>query len=111
MQIRFAITKNLLDTMTEEEYEAIEMAQDGQGRLYRIRPLMARFMVDEVGQALDHKAAKETLGKIPMGEWADVTQKFVDAFRDTAIPNGNGSLSSLPSEANTTAPRPDGVQP
>jgi hypothetical protein len=111
MQLRFAITKDLLDTMTEEEYEAIEMAQDGQTRLYRIRPLMARFMVDEQGQQLNHEAAKQQLGKIPMGEWADVTSQFVNAFRDNAVPNANGSQSSSPSVATSAAPLPDGLTP
>ncbi len=103
MQLRFSMNKELLNSMTEEEYEAIEMAQDGQARLYRLRPLMARFMVDEQGQSLPHEAAKRQLGQIPMGEWADVTNQFANAFRETAIPNANGRPSSSPSEASTPA--------
>lgn len=104
VKIRFFIAKNLIENMTEEEYEAIEMAQDGQARLYRLRPLMARFMVDEQNIPLSHEAAKKQLGKIPMGEFADVTTKFADAFRAYAIPPSSEKPSNSPSEVNSAAP-------
>ena len=108
MQIRFYINKSLLESMAEEEYEAIEMAQEGEVKLYRLRPLMARFMVDENRKSLPHDAAKKILGKIPMGEFSNVTMQFVDAFKESAVPNESGSLSNLPLEASSQAPSPVG---
>lgn len=104
MQIRFFIDKNLLENMAEEEYEAIEMAQDGQGRLYRLRPLMARFMVDEQNKPLSHDAAKRELGRIPMGEFSAVTVQFADAFRSYAVPPVSERPSNSLSEVNSAAP-------
>lgn len=109
VKIRFLINKNLLETMTEEEYEAIEMAQDGQARLYRLRPLMARFMVDEHNKPLAHEIAKKQLGKVPMGEFAGVTTQFTEAFRELAVPKASASLSGSHSEASSEVPSPDGL--
>jgi hypothetical protein len=108
MQIRFYINKALLESMAEEEYEAIEMAQEGEVKLYRLRPLMARFMVDENRKPLSHDLAKKILGKVPLGEFSSVTMQFVDAFKELAVPNGSRSLSESPLSATSQAPSPAG---
>ena len=94
--------------MAEEEYEAIEMAQEGEVKLYRLRPLMARFMVDENRKPLPHDAAKKILGKIPMGEFSNVTMQFVDAFKDSAVPPPSGEPLKSPLEAPSVPLSPAG---
>ena len=106
--IRFKFDRNN-PGLTWEEYEAIEMAQDGELKMRQMRPLVARFMVDDKGQPIAHKQAMATLGKLPMEEVRDVFTKFADALKDAAVPNGSGSSSLPPSEASTPAsPSQDG---
>jgi len=111
MQLHFHTNPTLFKQLPEEDFEAIERAQDGEVRLYRLRPLIARFMVDDQNQPLTHEAAMKQLGRIPTGEWDEVIRQFADAFRDAAVPNTNGSLSKSPSDPTSTAPpSPTGAQ-
>lgn len=108
---RFRIDKNNLN-LTWEEYEALEMAQEGEVKLRRLRPLVARFMVDEAGQPIPHKQAIQTLGKLPMAEVTDIFQQFAQAMTETAIPKGTATQLKPPSEpATQTSESPTGSQP
>src|SRR3989304_1560917 len=49
--IRFLINREKLG-LTWEEYETIELAQEGDVKMRRLRPLVARFMVGEDNQPL-----------------------------------------------------------
>jgi hypothetical protein len=89
-KINIVINRRDLESMPEEEYEAIEMAQDGNVKLYRLRPMIARFVVDAAGAPLPHSAAMRELGKIPTNEWPDVINKFISAIQGSVIPNENG---------------------
>jgi hypothetical protein len=95
--IRFLINKDKMG-LTWEEYETIELAQEGNVKLRNLRPLVARFMVDEASKPLPHKAAMAELGKLPLDEINDVFTKFADAMRDTALPNTKGDSSKPLSE-------------
>ena len=98
--------------LTWEDYETIEMAQDGVVKMHRLRPLVARFMTGENGQYLPHKQAMDVLGKLPLDEVKDVFQKFTQAVQDAAVPNASGGSLPPPSEADTpVSPSPDGSQP
>jgi hypothetical protein len=109
--IRFLINKDTMG-LTWEEYETIELAQEGNVKLRNLRPLVARFMVDEASKPLPHKAAMAELGKLPLDEINDVFTKFADAMRDTAIPKANGTLSAQPSEpVSPPSESPIGSQP
>jgi hypothetical protein len=103
MTIRFQINKEtILKSISTEEWEAMEMAQDGEAKIYRLRPLLARFMVDDEGKPIEHKAALKTLGKLPFEEFmSDVFQAFFKALQGTAVNPQNGNSLSLPSAANT----------
>lgn len=100
LKLRFHIAKDIVNRMEEEEYEAIEMAQDGDVKMYRLRPLLARFVVNEDGSPMDHKLAMKVLGKITLGDWGEVINAFVTAMRDSTVPKANGNLSEQHSEAN-----------
>jgi hypothetical protein len=97
--------------LTWEEYEAIEMAQEGELKLRRMRPLVARFMIDEQGGSIPHKQALDILGKLPLEEVKDVFTKFAEALQDTAVPKASGNSLNSPSEATPPSGFPGGSQP
>jgi hypothetical protein len=94
--------------LTWEEYEAIELAQEGTVKLRLMRPLVARFMVDEQGQPITHKRALDILGKLPLEEVRDVMMKFSEALRDSAVPSPSGDSLRQPLEATPTSESPAG---
>jgi hypothetical protein len=93
-QIHFHVSTDIAKTLTVEEYEAIERAQDGDTRLYRLRPLMARFVVDEAGQPTQHGIAMQKIGRLNMEQMAGVVKGFFEAMKGQAIPKANGNSSS-----------------
>ena len=109
VSLRFLIDKAKIEAIPEEDWETIEGIQDGEPpRLRKLRPLIANFMVDESNQPLPTDAAKKVLGKIPIGEWGEVTRQFVEALTGTAVPNATGSASNSLSEVSSAAPSLDG---
>jgi hypothetical protein len=108
MQIHFHINENLVNELTWEEYEAFEGAQDGKIKLSQLRPLLARFMVDEAQRPLPHASAVKQLGTLPLAEIKEVFQKFSEALTGAAVPNLSGKPSSLPSEAAQPSESPAG---
>jgi hypothetical protein len=106
--IRFLITEELKQAMTWAEYESIKLAQEGGLKLYKLRPLCARFMVDDNRQALPHEQAMRILGALPLSELNDVMGKFAKAFSDAAIPNQSGDSLSGPLEATPASESPAG---
>ena len=96
--LHFKITKELIETLPEKDYETIEMAQDGEVRLYKLRPLLARFMTDENGQPIQQNVALKQLGEIPLAQWQDVIRIFAEALKTGTVPNQSGNSSNSPSE-------------
>ena len=105
--IRFKIDRDK-NNMTWEDYETIELAQEGEVKLRLLRPLVARFMVDENGNPIPHKDAMKTLASLPLVEVRDVFTQFANAFRETAVPNPSGGSSKPPSEVVPPSESPDG---
>lgn len=100
MEINFHFdNKETKDRLTWEDLETIEMMQEGEVSARRLRPFMARFMVDANKKYLPHKQAMMTLGKLTQGQIEGVIRIFTDAIAGTAIPNGNGRLSKPLTEA------------
>lgn len=109
MQINFHINENLINELTWEEYEAFEGAQEGNIKLSQLRPLIARFMVDEAQKPLSHASAMKQLGAIPMAQIKDVFKQFSDTLTGAAVPNVIGKPSSLPSEVSQPLESPVGL--
>jgi len=109
--IRFLINKSTIQKdLTTEEWEGLERAQDGEARVYLLRPLLARFVVDDKGKPVPKELALRQLGKIPVDEFLkDVVYAFVNAMKESAVPNASGRPSSLDSEASSTPPSPSGA--
>lgn len=103
--VRFQIDRNsVFKSISTEEYEAMERAQDGDAKIYRLRPVLARFMVGEDGNILEHTRAMQTLAKLPFEEFMrDVFPAFFKTLQETAVPNQSGGSSQPPSEASTQA--------
>ena len=108
--IRFLINREKIG-LTWEEYETIELAQDGDVKMRRLRPVVARFMVDEKDQPLPHSQALAILGALPMEEVKDVFEQFANAMRESAVPNASGRPLNSDSEASLTPPSPTGAEP
>lgn len=85
------------DTMkriSTDEYEALERASDGEVKIYRLRPVLARFMIDEAGNPIPHDMAMKQLGAMPFEEFmTDVFAAFFKTMQDLAVPNVNGNSS------------------
>lgn len=81
--------------MSAEDYEAFERAQDGEIKMYRLRPAICRFMVDDNNNPIPHEQAMKMSGKMKVGQYKDFIEKFFATMNDAAIPkvNGNGSKS------------------
>ena len=98
-EVNFLVTKDIFESLSLEEYEAFERAQDGDVKLYQMRPVLARFMVDEKNKAVPHAQAMKVLGKLPVSKLRETMEKFMEAMREGTVPNVTGGPSSSPSEA------------
>ena len=98
MEINFFITKETIEQMSWEEYEAFERAQEGELQLYRLRPVMARFMTNGNNKLLPRKKAMAMLGELPLSEIQTVLEAFTGAIQDGVIPKENRNPSESPSE-------------
>lgn len=96
--VHFRITKELIESLPEKDYETIEMAQDGEIKLYKLRPLLARFVADANGNPIAHTTAMLQLGEIPLTQWGDVVNQFANALKGTTVPNMSGNSLNSPSE-------------
>ena len=83
------------------------MAQEGDIKLYRIRPLIARFMVDENQSPLPQVSAMKLLSVVSLDQVPIVIKQFMDTLKDKAIPKESG-LSS-PSESIPAVESPAGA--
>lgn len=97
MEINFLINEQSVNNMTWEEYETFERAQEGDVKLYRLRPILARFMLNGDG-FMAHDKAMKILGGIPIGKIRDTVDQFMDVLKGATIPKGNGTPSKQPSE-------------
>lgn len=104
IKLRFNLTKEVIEAMPEDDYEIIERIQDGEApRLYKLKALFSNLMLDENGAPIPITQAKKILGKIPVGDWGGVVQKFGDSLQGATIPKEKENSSSLPSQAEATA--------
>src|SRR3990172_1982968 len=110
--IRFLINKDTIKKdLSTEEWEALERAQDGEARIYHLRPLLARFVVDDKGKPVLRAQALRQLGAMPLEEFlTDVVAAFTNAMKETAVPNASGRPSNSDSEAISTPPSPTGAE-
>jgi len=103
MEINFYITEESINEMEASDYEAFERAQDGDFKLYRVRPALARFMVDKDNIPIPYERALKITEKMKMKEVKSFLEKFFDVLKVKAVPNGNGSPSESPIEVSLTA--------
>lgn len=93
MEIQFYITEKAVNEMSAEDYEAFERAQDGEIKMYRLRPAICRFMVDEHNNPIPHEQAMKISGKMKIIQYKDFIEKFFQTMQDATISKGNGSNS------------------
>ena len=103
----FLINEESVNGLNWEEFETFEMAQEGKMRLYKIRPILARFLLDDNGAFIEHKKAMDILGKVPVGKIKETITLFIDTLKGSSVPKASGSPSQSPSEV----PVVDSVSP
>ena len=104
MEINFHLTEESINGLSWEEYEVFERVQDGEAlKLYRLRPILARFMVDEKSLPIKHADALKTLAKIKMNEIKDVITAFMEGMQNSTVPKVNGDSLKSPSEVEPMA--------
>jgi hypothetical protein len=96
-KLKFRMSENMMNALTTEEYEALERAQDGEIKMYRLRPVFARFVVEEDSSPMDHAKAMRLIGEVPISQIGEVVKGFMRALQGAVIPKENGSSSPLPS--------------
>lgn len=83
----------------------MERAMDGEPRIYLLRPILARYLIDEGGMYIPQAAAMKRLAKLPLDEFLDdVFKPFFEALNETAVPNVSGNSLSLRSEVEAAQP-------
>lgn len=92
--IKFHISEEQVKTLTWEDYESIERAQDGDVKMYLLRPLLARFVVDDNLSPLPHDQALKSLAKVPLTEVPNIIRGFMDVLKERAIPKASGEPSA-----------------
>jgi hypothetical protein len=83
-----------LAELTWEEWDLIEEASQGKPNFYKLRPIVARHMVDQAGQPIPEGEAFKMLGTLKRDEMVATYGKFLEAVgaaRDRAIPPTTGS--------------------
>ena len=100
MEIKFLINEESVNSMTWEEFETFERAQEGSVKLYHLRPILARFMLNGNG-FMEHEKAMNVLAKVPVGKIKETVNLFVNTLKGSAIPNESGSPLKSQSEVVT----------
>ena len=103
MEIQFLINEQSVNSMTWEEFEAFERAQEGDVKLYMLRPVLARFVLNGDNTFMQYDKALKVLGKIPVSKIRETIDAFVGVLKNNTVPKASGNSSSLPSEAPTVA--------
>ena len=98
MKIEFNITEDAVNEMSAEDYEAFERAQDGEIKMYRLRPAICRFMVDENNKTIPHEQAMKLSGKMKVGHYKEFIEKFFTTMANATVKKVNGSSSQSPIE-------------
>jgi len=100
MQFLFDITEEKINDMPVEDFEALEMAQDGDPKIYKIRRVMCHFLVDEDHKEVPYETALKITSKLKLPEMKSFVEQFTDAMKAKAVPKANRSPLSSPSQAN-----------
>jgi len=112
MEIHFLINEKSINNMTWEEFETFEQAQEGDMKLYRLRPILARFMTNGNDLPMVHKDAMKILGTLPVSKIKETIELFMGTLKNGTIPKANGSESKSQSEQTSAdSPSLDGSQP
>jgi len=96
MKFLFEVTEEKINNMPVEDYETLEMAQDGDVKIYRLRRVLCRFLVDENNVEIPHDTALKMTSKLKMPEMQSFVEQFMETMKAKAVPKATGSPSSSP---------------
>jgi len=98
MEIKFLINEQSVNNMTWEEFETFERAQEGDMKLYRLRPVLARFMMNGNNDFMEYEKAMKVLAKIPVSKIKETIGIFMTTLKDGTVPKANGDSLKSPLE-------------
>ncbi len=96
-RIRFHLSEERINSLTWEEYEVIESMQDGDLKLYRLRPVLAKFVVDENQKPVPIPQALKQIGKVPINQLKQVLESFTLDLQEGTVPKENEDSLEPPS--------------
>ncbi len=109
MEIHFLINEQSVNNMTWEEFETFERAQEGDMKLYRLRPILARFMTNGGNLPVEHDKAMKVLAELPVSKIKETIEIFMNTLKEGTVPKANGSELKSPIEVvSTDSPSPSG---
>ena len=97
----FFITEDAINEMEAKDYEAFERAQDGEFKLYRVRPAIARFMVDKDNKPIPYTIALKQSEQMKIKKVNKFITAFFEVMQNKAIPKESASPLKSPLEAVT----------
>jgi len=92
----FNITEDAINEMEAIDYEAFERAQDGEFKLYRVRPAIARFMVDKNNVPIPYATALKQSERMKIKEVNKFITSFFEIMQDKAVKKVSGIPSEQP---------------
>jgi hypothetical protein len=92
-EVHFYITKEKIEALSVADFEAFERVQDGDTKIYRLRPAMCQFMVDENNVTVPIETALKITEKFSMGQLKEFVEQFFEAIKLASVPKANGSPS------------------
>lgn len=93
INVQFHVTETGIRDLTTEEFEALERAMDGDVKMYRLRPVLCRFVINEDGSKMEHAQAMKLVGQIPISMIEQVMRGFTESLKVSTVPKENGDLS------------------
>jgi len=91
MDINFHITKEKFDSLTWDEWNALESAEQGEFKPKELMSIAVRFLADESNQPLDEKAARRNLGKLDTKDMGLALTKLSQAIIGYSVPKSTGN--------------------
>lgn len=98
MEIHFYIGEDSFNSLSWEEVETFERMTEGNVKLRGIRPILAKFMVDEKNNLIPREEAMKILGKLSVSKIRETIEAFTEALKTATLPKANGSPLKSPSE-------------
>jgi hypothetical protein len=92
-EIEFKVTKVNFETLTWDEWSALQLVEEGNLKPIELLEIAVRFSAikNENDQLLSEKEVRKVLGKLKTPEMGDVIKKLFKALKEYAVPKETGN--------------------